>query len=292
MLRPTRRPAPRAVVLPRVAAVAAGAARPGPRPARRRSMRYAERHVGVVRGHDRPGHRPAGRQPLRRRDDERPDLDHQHRRLHVEHARRRAARDHRPRARRSIGSRDAGVARDDGAPRAERPVLQLVRPPHGREAHRLAAHRRPADADPVVGRQRLARRPACRSSRTPSPRSPTTPGPCTTAWTSASTTGRTSTGSLFHVRARHRRRRRAATTRSSARAGSPPTSASPRARSRPRTYFGAVADVPRHLRLELAGDEAAGRHPDLPRRRRVRGRLPVRGLPGRARAGAAACSRR
>ena len=39
----------------------------------------------------------------------------------------------------------------------ERPVLQLVRPPDRREAHHLAAERRAADADPVVGRQRLAR---------------------------------------------------------------------------------------------------------------------------------------
>ena len=47
-----------------------------------------------------------------------------------------------------------------------RPVLQLVRPPHGREAHDVAADRRAADADPVLGRQRLAGRRACGSSRT------------------------------------------------------------------------------------------------------------------------------
>ena len=48
-------------------------------------------------------------------------------------------------------------ARGHGAPRATRPVLQLVRPPDGREADGLAADRRAADADPLVGRQRLAR---------------------------------------------------------------------------------------------------------------------------------------
>ena len=87
-------------------------------------------------------------------------------------------------------------ARGHGAPRAERPVLQLVRPPHRREARRRG--RRPASRSttgPVVGRQRLARdrpedrgRAASRSSRA-------APARCTTAWTSASTTGRPSTGS-------------------------------------------------------------------------------------------------
>ena len=40
---------------------------------------------------------------------------------------------------------------------SERPVLQLVRPPDGREAHRLAADRRARGAAALVGRQRLAR---------------------------------------------------------------------------------------------------------------------------------------
>ncbi len=75
--------------------------RPRPRSARRRraqsSPRFPRRnradapavrrgHVGVVRGDDRRGDRPAGRQPVLRRDAQRPDLDDQHRRLHVEHA--------------------------------------------------------------------------------------------------------------------------------------------------------------------------------------------------------------
>ena len=88
---------------------------------------------------------------------ERPDVDDQHRGVHVEHGRRRRAGHHRPQGRGPAAPANAPHARDDGAPRAERPVLQLVRPHHGREADRLAADRRPGHADPVVGRQRVAR---------------------------------------------------------------------------------------------------------------------------------------
>ena len=78
--------------------------------------------------------------------------------------------------------------------RAERAVLQLVRPPDGREADGLAAVGRAADPDPVVGRQRLAgRRPEGRR-RAASPSCRAGPASSTTRWTSASTTGRTSTG--------------------------------------------------------------------------------------------------
>ncbi len=54
-------------------------------------------------------------------------------------------------------SKTLSYARADGALRADRPVLQLVRPPHGREADGLAADRRTAEPDPLIGRQRLAR---------------------------------------------------------------------------------------------------------------------------------------
>src|SRR6266704_1673804 len=115
------------------------------------------RHVGVVRGHDRRGLRAAGRHPERRRHDQRADLDHEHRRLLVERGRRRAARDHLPRTNRRAALEDDHDAGADRAPRTERPVLQLVRPPDGRKAHGVAADRRAAHPHPVIGRQRLAR---------------------------------------------------------------------------------------------------------------------------------------
>ncbi len=43
-----------------------------------------------------------------------------------------------------------------------------------------------------------------------------------------------------------------------------------------------MADVPRNVRLELARDQADRLPHDISRRQRVRGRLPVRGLPGRS----------
>ena len=175
-----------------------------------------------------PESRAPGRQPVLGRVDERPDLGHEHRRLHVEHPRRGPARLHRPRRGRRSPGGDAGLARDDGDPRAERAVLQLVRPPHGRQAHGLAADRRAPDAHPVLRRQRLARDRPARDRVDASPRSRIAPRPCSTAWTSGSTTGPRSTGSRSTSRPT-RASRRAATTPSSARAGSPPTSASPRA---------------------------------------------------------------
>ena len=86
--------------------------------------------------------RPAGRRARGRRRALRADLDDQHRRVPVERGRGRAARDHRPRRARRRGRPDAQHARGDGAPRAQRPVLQLVRPPRRRQAHALAADRR------------------------------------------------------------------------------------------------------------------------------------------------------
>ena len=63
----------------------------------------------------------------------------------MERRRGRAARDHRPpRAGDAGWSRTLTSLEAHGAPRAERPVLQLVRPPHRREADDLAADRRAA----------------------------------------------------------------------------------------------------------------------------------------------------
>ena len=102
--------------------------------------------------------RPAGGRPQQRRHDQRPDLDDQHRRVHVERGGRAAARHHLPRRARAAAVADDHDARAHGALRRHGPVLQLVRPPHGREAHRLAAAARAGvPPDPVVGRQRLAR---------------------------------------------------------------------------------------------------------------------------------------
>ena len=89
----------------------------------RRPARHAAalrpRHVGLVRRHDRS--RDAGCRPTASTSDgttQRPDLDHEHRRLHVEHAGRRAARDHRPCRSGRAARPDAALARDDGAPRS------------------------------------------------------------------------------------------------------------------------------------------------------------------------------
>ena len=203
------------------------------------------RHVGVVRRDDRRRVRAAGRQPRRRRHAQRADLDDQHRRLHVERARRRAARDHQPRrGRRAPARTTLAHARAHGAPPAERPVLQLVRPPHGREADGVAADRRAADADPLLGRQRLA------GDRAADRRSAASP-----SW-------RARAGALFDsmdfgfyyrpavnrialpLRARAPASRPAATTRSSARAGSPSYIGIAKGEIPPKEYFGAWRTFP------------------------------------------------
>ena len=112
--------------------------------------------MGVVRRDDGPGQRAAGRHPPGGRHAIGADVDDEHRRVHVERRRRRAARHHRPLRARRPAREDDRDGRADGAPPTVRPVLQLVRPPHGREADDLAAERRPAHAGPLLGRQRLA----------------------------------------------------------------------------------------------------------------------------------------
>ena len=148
------------------------AVRPGGARRRARDARALRRgHVGLVRRDDRPRERAPDRRDLPRRPPRGADVDDQHRRVHVERGRRRAARLHRPRRARPPGRADDRDARADGAPRADRPVLQLVRPPQRREARDLASDRRAADPDPLVGRQRLARdRAADRPQHDPEPR--------------------------------------------------------------------------------------------------------------------------
>ena len=89
------------------------------------------RHVGVVRGHDVHQERPAGRQPRHRWHAQCPDVDHQHRRLHVERRRRGEPRHHRPRRAGQPAEQDTHHARAHGAAPGKRAVLQLVRRPHG-----------------------------------------------------------------------------------------------------------------------------------------------------------------
>ena len=163
-----------------------------------------------------------------------------------------------------------------GAPRAERPVLQLVRPPTRREADGLAAdRRRRSTPDPVVRRQRLARRPGCRSSPTPSRRSPDRRRalydsmdfgfyyrperqpdrvPRTRPSTGESPCCYDTIVSESRIATLHRHRQGRA-----AREG----------------VLRRVADLPRHLRLELAGDEAA-RRPRAPTSASTSSRAPTR----------------
>ena len=168
---------------------------------------------------------PAGRRAQRRRHHQRADVDDEHRRLHVERGRGRAARDHPQEGARRTPDQDRDDARAHGALREHRPVLQLVRPPHGREA--LDVPGQPAlPSVAVVGRQRLAgRRPADR--REQRARScASAPARSTTRWTGASTTGRTSTA-CSSTTSPSRSTRRAATTRRQRERGSSTTSASP-----------------------------------------------------------------
>ena len=105
--------------------------RPRPDPARPcRPEALGARHVDLVRRHDGRDHGPAGRQHRRVA---RPGhavrlhLADEHRRLPVVHDLRRGARDHQQARGQAAPEADADHAGDDGAPRAERHVLQLVR---------------------------------------------------------------------------------------------------------------------------------------------------------------------
>ena len=133
-----------------------------------------------------------------------PDVDDEHRRVPVERGRRGAARHHRQaraaRARRA----DADHARGHGAPRPSGQFFNWYDHRDRREAHPLAADRRRADADPLLGRQRLARRrPADRGQRRPGALRPRERA-LRLDGLRGSTTGPRATGSL-PLRARHRR---------------------------------------------------------------------------------------
>ena len=202
-----------------------------------------------------PRSRPAGRQsstPTARTSVQ--TSTDQHRRVHVERGRRRAARHHRPRRagrpagaharRRSstwsatspTASTTTGTTTATGAkltawpPTGEPldPILSSVDNGWLAAGLRIVASRVP---ELSRARRRALRRDGLRlllpAGRQPDP---------------------------VPLRARHRRPRPAATTRSSARAGSPTTSGSPRASCRRKEYYGALADVPGHLRLLVPGD--------------------------------------
>ena len=146
--------------------------------------------------------------------------------------------------------------------------------------------------DPLLGRQRLARRrPEDRREQRPAA-AHARAARSTTRWTSASTTGPTSTACCSTTGPTTRPRRPAATTPSSARAASSTTSASPAAscRRRSTTAAGARSRTPATTRSRRPSRSATCAA--LLRRRRLRGRLPVRRHAARAVAGAAACSRR
>ena len=237
--------------------------------------------------------RRAGSRPTsstRDGDARRPDVDDEHRRVPVERGRGRAARDHRPaRADRARPTRTSRRSSAWSATR-ERPVLQLVRPPHRREADDWPPTGAPHtpilssvdNAWLAVGLQIVRERVPARGARAravrldelrrllPAGRQPH-PVP---------------------LRAEHRRRRRAATTRSSPRAGSRTTSASRRATSRRRSTTGPWRTFPDSCDWSLAGDAAGRASPQSTRTSpstRARTRTATRGS---CRAGPAACSRR
>ena len=174
--------------------VADAGARPGGERLRFRApARLRARHLGLAGGDDRSRLRPAGRHPRERRQPQRPDLDHQHRRLHVERRGRAARGLHlAPRARRPAVTH-ARDARGDGALRGHGPVLQLVRPPHRREAHHLAAGRDQARLRSCPRSTTPGSRSASRSWPSPCRRCRGARGRSTRRWTSASTTGPRST---------------------------------------------------------------------------------------------------
>ena len=188
---------------------------------------------------------------------QRADLDHQHRRLPVERRRRRASSGSSatPRGVRAARA-DHHHARVDGA-LPERPVLQLVRPPHRARSSRSGRRRRRTlQADPLVGRQRLARGRASRSSATASRARAARRRALRLHGLGLYYRPR-ATRCYFHI-APDTPPCRAATTRSSARADRRPTSASRAASSAAAAYFGRVALLPRHA-CDWSGGDAPGR---------------------------------
>ena len=292
---PARRAAPLlAIVLLLASAASVAAAGRGLDAGQRATLlEYAERHLGVVRRDDRrrtaacppTASRPTARRASRRRPRTSAPT------CGARSSPRRSGSS--TTTRRSSGlTQTLDDARRHGAPRAQRPVLQLVRPPHRREAHRLAAVGRPADRRSCRPSTTAGWPPACGSSRTASPRSPTTRAALYDSMD-------------FGFYYRPDVNRIAVPRRAGHRRSSPCCYDTIVSESRiasyigiakgelpAEEYFGAVADVPRHLRLELAGDEAARRHP-RPTSASTCSRAPTRTrTSASSRAGAAACSRR
>ena len=177
-----------------------------------------------------------------------------------------------------------------GATRAERAVLQLVRPPHGREADRLAAERRPPYADPVLGRQRLARhRLADRAQRRA--RARRARGRALRLDALRALLRPHAQPDPLPLRAATRARGPAATTRSSQRAGSPTTSGPRRGscRRRPTTAAGAASPTAATPRGRRRGRPASSGRTSASRSTRAAIPTTTRGS---SRAGAARCSRR
>jgi hypothetical protein len=237
----------------------------------------------VVRRDDRPFVGPAGGHPEQRRQHERSDVNHQHRRLHVERGFGAAARLHLAARARGAPLEDDRHARAHGALRRHGPVLQLVRPPHRREAHLLAAAPGGRDVPPlpVLGRQRLA----CRRAQDR--------GPLGAATFRARTRALRGDGFRLLLRARaqpgavplpSRRSGRFAVLLRHGRQREPDRRLH---RDRPRAaategVLRALAHIPGHLRLLLPGDEAGRGLAPVLRRGRLRGRLPVQRQPARA----------
>ena len=185
-------------------------------------------------------------------------------------------------------------ARGDGAPRGDGPVLQLVRPPHRRQADDLAADRRAArrrscPRSTTPGSRsacRIVRRAACRSSRARARRALRRDG--------------------LRLLLPARGQPDPLPLRAATRASAPCCYDTIVSESRIAYYVGVakgdlpvegllrpVAHVPGQLRLVVAGDAPGRLHAHVRGRDRLRGHA-TRTTTGRGscRAGAAACSRR
>ena len=222
----------------------------------------------------------------RRRHHRRADVHDQHRRLPLERGAAERLGSSAPPSSSAGCRRPSRTLERHGAPRARAASSTTGTTTATGQAHDLAAHGRAARPDPVARSTTAGWPPACASSATACRSSPRRARRSTTRWISASTTVPDAEPDPVPLPRRHRQRRPCCYDTVSPRAGSPATSASPRASCRARSTTG-VAHLPRHLRLLLAGDPsrpASTAH--LRRRRPLRRLLPLRGS-SHARAGAA-----
>ena len=167
-------------------------------------------------------------------------------------------------------------ARAHGAPRAERPVLQLVRPPHRGEADDLAADRRAARAASSPRSTTAGSRPGCGSWRAACPSCGRAPARSSTRWTSASTTGPRSTGSCSTTRPTLATRP-AATTRSSRESRIASYIGIAKGELPQRHYFGAGASFPDTCDWSWQETRPVGFHRTLLRRDVFEGAYPYNG---------------